>query len=214
MNDTEFKELTRDRDRRGEDPTELNLEINDNGEQLAFEMHCIWCQEANHFTPIEYAKHKLGQGIHGKPEQLQEITGILPLSLLSEDKLGIVADLAEKDGEVWFYLKEWFLNGLAGDPRPDLIPPALTSLVRLMINGEKPNTRSQPTVIRHSDEAISAVARQLHSRYGYAPYSEACLEVLSEATGLSVATVEDKLRDAGKGTNKKSFRRKKRRRKT
>lgn len=214
MDDAEFKYLTQPRDRRGEDPSALSLEIVDAGEQLAFHLHCVWCDEANRFSPQKYANYKLCAKIEIKPEPLREVLRGFPLCLLDDAKMARVAKLAEEDREVWNYIKKWFLDGMTGDPKPHSVPRELTEVVRQMAGDNKPKSRSKPPYVGISDEVIHDAATQLYKRYGYAPYSELCLEVLHKATGLSADTIREKLTDAGKGTAKKSYRKKKTKKKT
>lgn len=149
-----------------------------------------------------------------KPEPLRAMLKGFPLALLNDEKWQAVLELIEGDGEVWLYVKEWFVNGMPGDPAPDTVPPVLVPWVRRVCGGETPAHRSKKPALGIPDEVLSDVANQIHNRFGCGPRSADCISALSAATKLAEDTIRKSLIDAGKGTSKASYLKKKAKRKT
>lgn len=148
------------------------------------------------------------------PEPLRALLKGFPLALLDNNKWQAVLELIEGDGEVWLYVKEWFVNGMPGDPAPDTVPTVLLPWVRRVCGGELPARRSKKPALGIPDEVLSDVANQIHRRFGCGPRSADCIGALSGATGLAEDTIRKSLIDAGKGTSKASYLKKKLKRKT
>ena len=206
MDNKQFEYLTEPRDRRGEEP--VDFELTDDAEFSAYQMHEMWRQEANQFgSPEDYARYKLPSTIVPVPEPLREIVGGWSLNLLSDEKWSQVAKLAEADAQVWEYVRMWITSGLVGSPMPDSLPNALLPVLRLELRGERKGRSKRPTA-GYPDEVLRDVADQIRMRFGCGPFSKESLDALIAVTELSAETLIDKLKDAGKGTGKKSYRKK------
>ena len=208
MDDEQFKHLTEPRDRRGERPQVEKYDINTLAEDSAFNMHCIWCQEANDFTPEGFALHRLTYICKGKsgnelvsnyervvmPQALREVVRSMPLSLLDQETQARVVALARVDGHVWHYVRGWILEGWLGDPKPESLTGSWLDLAREMISHPKPPSRAKTPQEIIPDTLLATVATEIHYRYGFAPTMPDCHKVIAKAVGLSVSTVEDKIK--------------------
>lgn len=245
MDDKQFEHLTEPRDRRGEFPEASDLEINDSAEEAAFQMHAMWCQEANHFkTPEAYARSKLGcehyssekkqvqitvedesgqksivdfwvasrakepngyatAETKNRPEPLWELLGTTSLFMLNDEQWSSVVNLANCDGEVWYYVREWYMGQITGDPPPLVTSSILTPLVRDMVAGNKPDSQGKPPVVGYSDEMLLSVATAIQYRFGCSLSGR--ISAIGAATGLSEGRTREKLADAGKGTSKRNY---------